>query len=56
VTITADDIARYRARAETCRQEAESARDDADKQAWLEMARDWMKLADNGERRALEQS
>jgi hypothetical protein len=56
VTVTAGDIARYRARAETCRQEAKRARGDADKQAWMEMARDWMKLADRGEGRASEEA
>ncbi|WP_157043817.1 hypothetical protein [Nitrobacter hamburgensis] len=53
MSVTGDDILmRYRALAESSRKAAEQARSDFDKQAWLEMARDWMKLAGSIERRA----
>jgi hypothetical protein len=52
VSVALGSIASYRARAESCRQEAEQACSNVDKQAWLELARDWTKLADDIERRA----
>lgn len=40
-----DKILLYRARAERCRMDAESARTAAEEDAWLELAEDWDRLA-----------
>jgi hypothetical protein len=37
--------AEYRRKAEECRSEARHAFKEADKAAWLEMAKEWLKLA-----------
>jgi hypothetical protein len=39
----------YRERAEECRSEARHAFKEADKAVWLEMAKEWLKLAQNVE-------
>lgn len=36
--------------AENCRKAAENARSDIDKEAWIQLANDWTKLADSIER------
>ena len=45
------DIARFRAQAEECRTQAEHSVRDTDKQAWLRMAGEWTKLAQDAEQR-----
>lgn len=45
------DLAKFRALAETCRQEAERALSVPDKEMWLRMAGEWTTLAQNIERR-----
>jgi hypothetical protein len=40
-----DDAERYRKKAEECRQQAEKAVSPLDKKAWLQLAMDWIKLA-----------
>jgi hypothetical protein len=45
------DIARYRAEAEECRQQAERAVSPLDKEAWLRVAGEWIKLAQAAEQR-----
>jgi hypothetical protein len=44
-------IARYRARADECRAQAEHARYVTDKEAWMKLAADWTNLAADVERR-----
>ena len=43
------DIVRFRAHAEECRQQAERCVNPLDKEAWLQMATDWTKLAESAE-------
>jgi hypothetical protein len=43
------DAARFREEAEACRRQAEGAISPADKEAWLKMAGEWTKLAQNAE-------
>jgi hypothetical protein len=45
------DIARYRAQAEECRQQTERAISPLDKEAWLRVAGEWIKLAQAAEQR-----
>jgi hypothetical protein len=45
------EAAEFRQLAEECRQRAESAISSLDKNAWLQMAREWMKLALSAESR-----
>ncbi|XIA66816.1 hypothetical protein ACFIOY_13480 [Bradyrhizobium sp. TZ2] len=40
-----DDVAKYRRHAEECREQAAKAVNPLDKQAWLELAEGWIKLA-----------
>lgn len=47
---TVNDAARFRAEAETCRQQAEKAISLLDKETWLKMAGEWTKLAEAAER------
>jgi hypothetical protein len=47
----AEDIARFRQQATECRQQAERAINPFDKEAWLHLAGDWIKLAQDSERR-----
>jgi hypothetical protein len=49
-----DDAARYRKQAEECRQQAEQAKSPLDKEAWLRVAGEWIKLALNAETRPKE--
>jgi hypothetical protein len=44
------DADRYRREAEECRQNAESAIREIDREAWLRLAADWAKLAEGAER------
>jgi hypothetical protein len=44
-------IARFRAQAEECRQQAERAISLLDKDSWLRVAGEWIKLAQDAERR-----
>jgi hypothetical protein len=46
-----DDASKFRQQAEICRQQAERAISPLDKNAWLQMAREWMKLALSAENR-----
>jgi hypothetical protein len=39
------DVARFRAQADECRQQAERAINPLDKEAWLRLAGEWIKLA-----------
>ncbi|UPJ44954.1 hypothetical protein IVB40_13480 [Bradyrhizobium sp. 40] len=41
------DADRYRAEAEECRRLAENALKGPDREAWLRLAADWLKLADD---------
>lgn len=47
VTMTETDVKKFRNVAEQCRKLAEEARSQADKEAWLRLAADWIKLAEN---------
>lgn len=51
VAMTETDAARYRSKAEDCRKLAENALSPADKEAWLRLAADWVKLAENAQER-----
>jgi hypothetical protein len=44
-----DDAARFRVEAEDCRKLAEAAKNPADKEAWLRLAGDWIKIAEGVE-------
>jgi hypothetical protein len=44
-----DHAAEYRQKAEECRLEALAARSVDDRTAWLEMAQEWMRLAEDAE-------
>jgi hypothetical protein len=46
-----DDVTRYRAQAEEARQQAEKAMSPLDKEAWLKVAGEWIKLAQSIEAR-----
>jgi hypothetical protein len=45
------DAERFRQEAEECRTLAASAKTVPDKEAWLRLAADWIKLAENAEQR-----
>jgi hypothetical protein len=45
------EIARFRAQADECLQQAERSVRTTDKEAWLRMAGEWTKLAQDAERR-----
>jgi hypothetical protein len=45
-----DDAARFRKQAEEARQYAEKAISPLDKEAWLRVAGEWIKLAESAER------
>ena len=45
------DVARFRAQADECRQQAERAINPLDKEAWLRLAGEWIKLAQASEKR-----
>ena len=49
--MTEDDIERFRQQAEECRREAEKAVSPLDKEAWLKLAADWLRLAQDVEER-----
>jgi hypothetical protein len=51
IVMTGDDAARFRKQAEECRQRAERAISQHDKEAWLRVARDLIKLAQAAEER-----
>ena len=51
VLMTENDVERFRYEARECRQLAERATNSIDKQAWLRLAEDWIKLAEEAERR-----
>jgi len=51
VTMTEIDAERFRKEAEECRQQAEKTVDPIDKEAWLKLAADWMRLAQDADRR-----
>jgi hypothetical protein len=51
--MTENDVERFRSEAKECRQRAERATSPIDKQAWLRLAEDWIKLAEEAERRHL---
>lgn len=44
------DFARYLQQAETCFNEAQKATREVDKEAWLELAEDWMIMATKAQR------
>jgi hypothetical protein len=46
-----DDAVRFRKQAEECREQAAKAVSPLDKEAWLRLAADWIKLAQNAEER-----
>ena len=48
--MTENDVERFRYEARECRQLAERATNSIDKQAWLRLAEDWIKLAEEAER------
>jgi hypothetical protein len=43
------DVARFRAQADECRQQAERTINPIDKESWLRLAGEWIKLAQNSE-------
>jgi len=43
--MSADDAAKYRKQAEECREQAAKAISPFDKEAWLKVAEEWLKLA-----------
>ena len=45
VLMTENDVQRFRSEAKECRRLAEQATSRIDKQAWLRLAEDWIKLA-----------
>jgi hypothetical protein len=45
------DIAKFRAQADECRQQAERALNPLDKERWLRLAGDWMKMVQEVEKR-----
>ena len=49
--ISDQDVARFRAQADECRQQAERAINPLDKEAWLRLAGEWIKLAQASEKR-----
>jgi hypothetical protein len=51
--MTENDVERFRNEAKECRQLAERATNPIDKQAWLRLAEDWIKLAEEAEMRHL---
>jgi hypothetical protein len=51
VAMSETDAERFRQEAEECRTLAASAKTVADKEAWLRLAADWIKLAENAEQR-----
>jgi hypothetical protein len=44
-----DDAARFRKEAEECREQAAKAINSLDKEEWLRLAAEWIKLAQNSE-------
>jgi hypothetical protein len=44
------DVTRYRALADECRQLAERATNPLDKEAWLRLAGEWVKMAQEAEK------
>ena len=49
--VSDQDIARYKNKAEECRQQAEKSLSSLDKESWLRLAEDWTKMAQEVERR-----
>jgi hypothetical protein len=49
--MTDDDTERFRQQAEECRREAKKAISPLDKEAWLKLAADWLRLAQDIEAR-----
>ena len=45
------DIARFRAQAKECQDQADRSIRAVDKEAWLRMANEWLRLAQDAERR-----
>jgi hypothetical protein len=41
------DVDRFRCKAEECRKSAKQADDPIDKEAWLQLASEWLKLAED---------
>jgi hypothetical protein len=51
VLMTENDVQRFRSEAKGCHRLAEQATSPIDKQAWLRLAEDWIKLAEETEKR-----
>jgi hypothetical protein len=49
-----DDAAKFRNQADECREQAAKALSPLDKEAWLQVAEEWLKLAMSGEKRRRE--
>jgi hypothetical protein len=49
--MTETDAERFRLEAEECRKLAERSPNQHDKEAWLRLAADWIKLAENADQR-----
>ncbi|WFU45831.1 hypothetical protein QA640_44190 (plasmid) [Bradyrhizobium sp. CB82] len=49
--MTEIDVGRFRKEAEECRQRAQKTIAPIDREAWLRLAADWTKLAEDTERR-----
>ena len=49
-----DDAARFRKQAEECREQAAQAINPLDKESWLRVAEEWLKLAMSAEKRRRE--
>jgi hypothetical protein len=51
IPVAMTDADRFREEAEECRKLAERSASQLDKEAWLRLAADWIKLAENAEQR-----
>jgi hypothetical protein len=49
--MTETDADRFRKEAEECRQQSQLTVSQLDKEAWLRLAADWIKLAEDSDRR-----
>ena len=45
-----EDAARYRDKAEDCRQQAERAINPLDKEAWFRLGEEWLRMAQKAEK------
>ncbi len=55
IAMSEDDVVRFRKQAEECRKQAARAISPLDKEAWLQAAEEWLKLALSAEARRREE-